>query len=80
MGAYFNRTNISKIEYVEGSFDKGFYFELPLSLLWSDAEKDVTKFTIQPLTRDGGAKLKTNNPLIYSIISGAEGDYKFFLE
>ena len=80
MGAYFTRTNISKIEYGEGSFDKGFYFEMPLSLLWSDAEKDVTKFTIQPLTRDGGAKLKTNNPLIYSIISGAEGDYKFFLE
>ncbi|MDB4194519.1 YjbH domain-containing protein [Gammaproteobacteria bacterium] len=80
MGAYFTRTNISKIEYGEGSFDKGFYFEMPFSFLRSDAEKGVTKITIQPLTRDGGAKLKTNNPLIYSIISGTEGDYKFFLE
>ena len=80
MGAYFTRTNISKIEYGEGSFDKGFYFEMPLSIFNSDSNKGLTKFIVQPLTRDGGAKLKTNNPLIYSIISGTEADYKFFLE
>ena len=65
---------------IEANIDKGFYFEMPFSFLWTNAEKDVTKITIQPLTRDGGAKLKTNNPLIYSIISGSEGDYEFFLE
>ena len=80
MGAYFTRTNISKIEYGEGSFDKGFYFEMPLSIFNSDANKGVTKFTLQPLTRDGGAKLKTNNPLIYSIISGANNDYRYYLD
>ena len=80
MGAYFTRTNISKIEYGEGSFDKGFYFEMPLSIFNSDANKGVTKFTVQPLTRDGGAKLKTNNPLIYSIISGANNDYRYYLD
>ena len=78
MGAYFTRTNLSKIEYGEGSFDKGFYFEMPFSFLGSSENK--TKITIQPLTRDGGAKLKTNNPLIYSIISGTINDYKFYLD
>jgi hypothetical protein len=72
--------DISKIEYGEGSFDKGFYFEMPLSIFNSDANKGVTKFTVQPLTRDGGAKLKTNNPLIYSIISGSSNDYNFYLK
>jgi hypothetical protein len=75
MGAYFTRTNISKIEYGEGSFDKGFYFEIPLN-----TNKGVTNFIIQPLTRDGGAKLKTNNPLINSIMSGTNTDYNFYLD
>lgn len=80
MGAYFTRTNISKVVYGEGSFDKGFYFEMPLSIFNSDANKGITNFTVQPLTRDGGAKLKTNNPLIYSIISGSKNDYNFYLD
>ncbi len=75
MGAYFTRTNISKIEYGEGSFDKGFYFEIPLNV-----NKGVTKFTVQPLTRDGGAKLKTNNPLIESMNYSARNDYNFYLD
>jgi hypothetical protein len=80
MGAYFTRTNISKIEYGEGSFDKGFYFEMPFSIFGADESKDITKFTVQPLTRDGGAKLKTKNPLIYSINSGSRNEYQFDLD
>ena len=63
MGAYFTRTNASKIEYGEGSFDKGFYFEIPLN-----RTKGKETILIQPLTRDGGAKLKLLNPLKQSII------------
>ena len=80
IGAYFTRTNISKVEYGEGSFDKGFYFEMPLNIFQSNSGKGFTNFTIQPLTRDCGAKLKTSNPLIYSIISGSENDYNFYLD
>jgi hypothetical protein len=80
MGAYFTRTNISAKTYGEGSFDKGFYFEMPLNIFDINASKGITNFTIQPLTRDGGAKLKTNNPLIYSIISGSSSDYNFYLD
>lgn len=80
MGAYFTRTNISKTEYGEGSFDKGFYFELPLNFFNESATKGISKIVIQPLTRDGGAKLKTNNPLIYAISSGNKNDYDFYLD
>ena len=80
MGAYFTRTNISRLEYGEGSFDKGFYFDMPINIFGDDTEKGVTRLMIQPLTRDGGAKLKTNNELIYYIMSGAENDYLPYLD
>ena len=31
-GFYFTRTNVSKELFGEGSFDKGFYFQIPLDL------------------------------------------------
>ena len=80
MGAYFTRTNVSKFEYGEGSFDKGFYFEIPFNIFDSNASQGSSYFLIQPLTRDGGAKLQTNNPLIYSFISGSENDYNFYID
>ena len=80
MGAYFTRTNISKLEYGEGSFDKGFYFEIPLNIFDSSADKGSSSFLIQPLTRDGGAKLKINNPLVYRFISGSKKDYNFYID
>jgi len=79
MGAYFTRTNISKKVYGEGSFDKGFYFQVPLKLINKNASRGDSKFLIQPLTRDGGAKLKTNNPLIYSILGGSKIEHDFYI-
>lgn len=78
MGAYFTRTNISKEVFGEGSFDKGFYFEVPLISLFNRSQKSYSNITIQPLTRDGGAKLKTANPLFYSIFGGTASDYRYF--
>ena len=80
MGAYFTRTNISKVVFGEGSFDKGFYFEMPFTIFSSLSPNTPTRFLIQPLTRDGGAKLKTTNPLIYFIRSSSEADYNFYLD
>ncbi|MDA9292754.1 YjbH domain-containing protein [Gammaproteobacteria bacterium] len=73
MGAYFTRTNISKQEYGEGSFDKGFYFTIPIRY-----SNSSTEILVQPLTRDGGAKLKTESPLIGSIFAGASNQYYYF--
>lgn len=79
LGAYFTRTNISKETYGEGSFDKGFYFQVPLKFLDNKAPRGGSKILIQPLTRDGGAKLKTNNPLIYSIYGGSKIEHDFYI-
>ena len=80
MGAYFTRTNISKLEFGEGSFDKGFYFEIPLNIFDGGASQGSNLFLIQPLTRDGGAKLRVKNSLIYAFTSGAENEYKFYID
>ena len=50
MGAYFTRTNISKIEYGEGSFDKGIFFNIPVY-------GNFINYSWRPLTKDPGARL-----------------------
>ncbi len=56
-GIYFTRTNVSAELFGEGSFDKGFYFQIPLDLLSNDYNGNYSTFKLSPLTRDGGAKL-----------------------
>ena len=56
-GVYFSRTNVSAELFGEGSFDKGFYWQIPLDILSSDYRGGYTAFKLSPLTRDGGAKL-----------------------
>ena len=79
VGAYFTRTNISKVVFGEGSFDKGFYFKLPLTFN-SGSSHESSKIIIQPLNRDGGAKLKTSNPLSLTVFGGSENEYRFYNE
>jgi hypothetical protein len=63
-GFYFTRTNVPAALFGEGSFDKGFYFKIPNSLLGKSLDKTVTSFALSPLTRDGGQKLDITNRLI----------------
>tara|TARA_B100000795_G_scaffold42535_1_gene27864 strand:- start:720 stop:2852 length:2133 start_codon:yes stop_codon:yes gene_type:complete len=68
-GFYFTRTNVSKDLFGEGSFDKGFYFKIPLDLFSNSYSTDYLPFKLSPLTRDGGAKLyydKELSGLIYN--------------
>ena len=68
-GVYFTRTNVSAETFGEGSFDKGFYFQIPLDLLSNGYSGNYTSFKLSPLTRDGGAKLihdKDLKGLIYN--------------
>ena len=68
-GIYFTRTNVSSELFGEGSFDKGFYFQIPLDLLSNEYKGNYTSLKISPLTRDGGAKLihdKDLNGLIHN--------------
>jgi hypothetical protein len=57
MGAFFSLTDISEQEFGEGSFDKGFYFHIPMEIFFDKYSKGYTGFGLKPLTRDGAALL-----------------------
>lgn len=68
-GIYFTRTNVSADLFGEGSFDKGFYFQIPLDLFSDEHNGKYSTVKLSPLTRDGGAKLihdKDLKGLIYN--------------
>ncbi len=56
-GIYFTRTDVPKELFGEGSFDKGFYFQIPMDLISKNYRGNYSTFKLSPLTRDGGAKL-----------------------
>jgi len=56
-GIYFSLTDISKREFGEGSFDKGFYFTIPIDIFTSKYNKQFFSWGLRPLTRDGAAVL-----------------------
>ena len=51
------------ITFGEGSFNKGFYFQIPLDFFSKNYNTNYYNFEISPLTRDGGAKLRQGNKL-----------------
>jgi len=57
IGAFFSLTDISEGEFGEGSFDKGFYFHIPLNIFSQEYTKAMSGFGLRPLTRDGAAIL-----------------------
>lgn len=63
-GLFFTRTNVSSELFGEGSFDKGFYFQIPIDLFLNDYRGGYINFKLRPLTRDGGQKLEAGNDLI----------------
>ena len=42
------------------SFDKGFYFNIPIESLFGTFQRGMTPFGLRPITRDGAAVL--NHP------------------
>jgi hypothetical protein len=68
-GVYFTKTNVSAELFGEGSFDKGFYFQIPIDLFNNEYRGNYSTFKLSPLTRDGGARLihdKDLRGLIYN--------------
>ncbi|MDB9885295.1 YjbH domain-containing protein [Gammaproteobacteria bacterium] len=57
IGAFFSNTNLTKAEFGEGSFDKGFYFHVPIEMFFSKHSKGLSGFGLRPITRDGAAIL-----------------------
>ena len=59
MGAFASITDISKEEFGEGSFDKGFYITFPLEGFSKNHSRSLSHFGMRPVTRDGAAKMLT---------------------
>lgn len=57
IGVFATKTDISKQEFGEGSFDKGFYFNMPIEIFYDSYSRGVTGFGLRPLTRDGGQSI-----------------------
>ena len=65
-GFFFTRTNVSAEDFGEGSFDKGFYFNIPFNVFSKGYSKNTNGFQLKTMTRDGGQKLELRNKLIDS--------------
>ncbi|PWJ16516.1 YjbH domain-containing protein [Jannaschia seohaensis] len=63
VGAYATRTNVSAEEFGEGSFDKGFFLRIPTDWLLGRPTRQTSGLTIQPVQRDGGARLTIRDRL-----------------
>ncbi|WP_299734074.1 YjbH domain-containing protein [uncultured Tateyamaria sp.] len=71
VGGYFTLTDVSFDDFGEGSFDKGIRFTVPVSWLTGIPSRAVYSETIQPVLRDGGARLNVANRLY-----GVTRDYR----
>ena len=76
-GFYFSRTDVPAEIFGEGSFDKGFYFQIPLDLLSRNYTGQYTSFKLSPLTRDGGAKLQFGKDLRGLINNSSFNDFNY---
>lgn len=63
MGAFFSLTDISEEEFGEGSFDKGFYFWIPVEMFSGRYFKRTFGWGLRPITRDGAQTLIYGYPL-----------------
>lgn len=69
VGAYATLTDVPFSEFGEGSFDKGLRISVPLNHFGGAPSKQVFDATIQPLARDGGARLAVSDRL-YETVRG----------
>jgi hypothetical protein len=63
MGAFATKTNVSAEDFGEGSFDKGIYLRIPMSVFYPGATKGAASFSYRFLTRDGGQKVANGRKL-----------------
>ena len=73
-GFFFSQTNVSPEEFGEGSFDKGFYVNVPMNIFSKGYSKDIRGFSLRTMTRDGGQQLDIQNRLIDSFYGSTLSD------
>ncbi len=67
VGAYATLTDTDFNDFGEGSFDKGLTITVPLDHFIGTPKRKIYNAVLQPLTRDGGARLKVNGRLYETI-------------
>ncbi len=74
-GLFATFTNVSAADFGEGSFDKGFYMNVPFDLFLNKSSRRHVAFAFKPLTRDGGQRVGVG-PALYSVVeSGNAADW-----
>ncbi|MEM8848492.1 MAG: YjbH domain-containing protein [Pseudomonadota bacterium] len=63
IGAFATLTNVSSEEFGEGAFDRGIRLTIPLSWVTGRPSRRRQVLLIQPIQRDGGARLNLNDRL-----------------
>jgi hypothetical protein len=63
MGAWATKTNVSAVQFGEGSFDKGVYITIPFDAFTTGWSRQAIYIPWQPLIRDGGARLNRGHSL-----------------
>ncbi|MDC1470175.1 YjbH domain-containing protein [Gammaproteobacteria bacterium] len=74
-GVWFSNTNVSAVQFGEGSFDKGFYMNIPLNLFSKSYSKNSQGVSIRSMTRDGAQKLELRNRLIDSFYGATYNEF-----
>lgn len=67
VGAYATFTDVPFEDFGEGSFDKGIYIKIPMDWLTGNPDRTRRYFEIQPITGDGGARMKTARQLYRAV-------------
>jgi hypothetical protein len=76
IGAYATFTDVSAADFGEGSFDKGLRFTVPLQHFLGTPTRRTYSSSIQPVLRDGGARLNVQNRLYNTVRDAHEPELR----
>jgi Exopolysaccharide biosynthesis protein YbjH len=73
VGGFFTLTDASAADFGEGSFDKGFFFSIPLNAMLPYSSRSALNTVFRPLTSDGGQMLNVG-PKLYPTVEEGQFD------
>lgn len=74
VGVWATLTDVPFDDFGEGSFDKGFYFQVPLDGLFGSRTRSLFATRMRPIQRDGGQRLEDFSSNIFWDLRGARYD------
>jgi hypothetical protein len=74
VGVWATLTDVPFEDFGEGSFDKGFYFQVPLDGLFGSKTRGRFATRMRPIQRDGGQRLEDFSSNIFWDLRGARYD------